>query len=345
MGGSAYSRDDMAARSTLRSAVSKDRGIDIKSATFAYDHAIKTGAAAAKVHASLNPHGIKVRESRDSAAHPVSVPIAICLDTTGSMQAIPAILQEKLSHLMGAFLDDKASGKRYLGDGYPAIMIAAVDDYDAIGSRRSAAEGCLQIGQFESGIELDDNLTNIWLTGGGGGTYEESYDLFLYMLANKTAHDHWEKRGRRGYAFIIGDEKGYPVVSKQQVRVVIGDTIQGDIPFADIVRAAQERYHVFFVTPKMTSHYGDKILDKFWRPLLGQNVINLEDPAKICECIVGAVAAWEGDASAEDLATDLGVDLSMAKALVPLGRPVGLSRYSAEGLPAVAGAAGGVDRL
>lgn len=343
MGGSAYSRDDMAARSTLRSSISKDKGIDIKSATFAYDHDIKTGKTAAKVHDSLSPKGVKIRESRDSAAHPIAVPVAVCFDTTGSMASVPGIIQEKLSHLMGAFLDDKASGKRYLGDGYPAIMVAAVDDFDAMYSR--AGEGCLQIGQFESGIEIDDNLTNVWLTGNGGGTREESYDLFLYMLANKTIHDHWEKRGRKGYAFIIGDERGYPQCSRSQVFSVIGDSIQSDIPLAELVRKVQERYHLFFIVPSMTSYYGQPWLKEFWAPMLGQNFIELKDPAKICECIVASVAAWESDAEAEDLAGDLGVDLSMATALVPLNRGAGVSRYSADSLPVLVGAIGGVDRL
>jgi hypothetical protein len=339
MGSSTYSRDDAAARSTLRSSIAKDKGISYASAAFAYDHDIKTGVRAAKVHDTLSPHGVKIRESRDSAAHPVAVPIAVCLDTTGSMASVPAIIQEKLSHLMGAFLDDKASGKKYLGEGYPAIMIAAVDDYDAMGGTKG--EGCIQIGQFESGIEIDDNLTNIWLTRNGGGTYQESYDLFLYMLANKTAHDHWDKRGRRGYAFIIGDEMGYPKVSKEQIHNVIGDTIQADIPLAEIVRQAQERYNVFFVTPNMTSHYGDPKLQRFWVDLLGQqNVIKLDQPEKICECIVGAVAICENHIGADDISTDLGFD---STALVPLARAgAGVSRYSADGLPAVAGSVGGV---
>lgn len=339
MGGSRYSDDDMKARSFLRSSTAKTKGIDVNSATFAYDHDIKSGKTAAKVHSTLSSKGVKIRESRDSVTHPVTVPIAVCLDTTGSMQRVPSMIQGKLSSLMGAFLNDKTSGKKYLGDGYPAIMIAAVDDYRAMGS-----EGCLQIGQFESGIEIDDNLTNLWMTKQGGGSYEEDYDLFLYMLARKTVHDHWEKRGRKGYAFIIGDEKGYPKVSANIVESVIGDTLQADIPFKKIVKQAQERYHVFFITPNMTSNYGDKVLSDFWVPLLGQqNVISLDDPNKICECIVGAVAICENHIGIDDLSMDLGYD---AKALVPLSKAGhDISRFSADGLVPVGGDSGGVTRL
>jgi hypothetical protein len=189
MGGSSFSRDDYKARRVSYASMgTKD---------FHYDHDIRTGKTAARVHDSLSPKGVKIREARDSEAHPVSVPIAVLFDTTGSMSAVPEMLQKDLCKLMGYFLDDKASGKKYLGDGYPAIMVGAVDDYDAMYYTRMAGEGCLQVGQFESGLEIDDNLGNMWLTGRGGGTYDESYQLGLYFMARHTAHDHMDKRNKK----------------------------------------------------------------------------------------------------------------------------------------------------
>lgn len=342
MGGSRYSNDDYAARSFLRSDIAAKKGISIDAATFGYDHDVKAGRASG-VHASLNPHGVKMRESRDSDAHPVTVPIIIVTDTTGSMQQVPKMLQKSLSRLMGRFLDDKASGKRYLGDGYPAIMIAAVDDYAAqrqVGHKDGA--GTLQVGQFESGLEIDDNLTNLWMTGNGGGTYSESYELALYFAARKTAHDHMEKRGRKGYLFVIGDEHAYQAVSREAISAVIGDTAQDDIPLKEIIAAASQKYYVFFVIPNMTSHYGDRALEKYWVELLGQqNVLKLEDPDKICELIAGAVAICEENIGIEDLCGDMGATLN---ALVPLAKSGAgaISSYSAAGLVA---AGSGVERL
>lgn len=344
MGGSAYSSHDYSARSSLRSDRAKSTGISIDSATFAYDHDIKTGKTDAKVHSSLSPKGVKIRESRDSAAHPVTLPIVVLLDTTGSMAGVPVIIQQNLTRLMGCFLDDKASGKKYIGDSYPAIMVGAVDDYDAQAGR--GHEGTLQIGQFESGIEIDDNLTNLWLTRNGGGTYDESYEMGMYFVARKTAHDNYEKRGRKGYMFIIGDEHAYKTVSAEQVNNVIGDTIQSDISTKDILAELKERYHVFFILPNMTSHYADAALERHWVDLLGQqNVIKLKDPEKICECIVGAVAICEENVGLDDLLAD-GVVSAGDKALALLAKSVGeVSRYSAAELPAIAGNSGGTERL
>lgn len=336
MGGSYYSRDDYSVRASVRSSTARDKGIPLADAVFAYSADIHSGKTAAVVHASLNPFKV-VRESRDSDAHPISVPISVFLDTTGSMADVPRMIQEKLSHLMGCFLDDKASGKKYLGEGYPAIMIGAVDDYDAMTGK---GEGCLQAGQFESGIEIDDNLTNLWLTRRGGGTYQESYELGMYFLANKTKHDHWDKRNRKGYAFFIGDEHAYDVVDAGQIKNILGDVLQSDVRTTDVIKQLKERYHVFFVIPNMTQYYNDVNLEKYWVGLLGQqNVLKLDDPGKICELIAGAVALCEEHVGIDEINADLG----KMGALVHLAKGT-IATHDATGLPAIAGS-GGSKRL
>src|SRR5208283_3281212 len=98
MGGSRYSDDDYRARSHFRASTG--------SKTFDYDHAIKTGTVASEVHPTLNPFKVN-RESRDSDAHPVALPIGVILDTTGSMAQVPWTIQANLPKLMGGFLNDK----------------------------------------------------------------------------------------------------------------------------------------------------------------------------------------------------------------------------------------------
>jgi hypothetical protein len=316
----------------LRADTAKRKGVSIDAATFGYHADVKAGRARG-VHPSLDPKGIEVRESRDSDEHPVTVPIIVA-----------KMIQAKLPRLMGCFLDDKASGKRYLGEGYPAILISALDDFDAMCDMNGPSAGTIQVGQFESGMEIDDNLTNLWLTDNGGGTYEESYELLLYFAAEKTVHDHWEKRKRKGYMFLIGDEHPYPMVRGHQVAKVFGDRIQG-ITLEHVLARVQERYHVFMVIPNMTNHFDDPNLRKFWQNLLGQqNVILLEDPGKICEAIVGAVAICEEHIGIADLKTD---GLDVGSALVPLSQavPAAAGVPGISGLPPVPGGGGGTERL
>ena len=138
-------------------------------------------------------------------------------------------------------------------------------------------------------------------------------------MGNRTAHDAMDKRGRKGYLFLIGDEHAYDEVKSEQIAKLIGVPVQGDLGLMEVIQQAQRLYHVFFIIPKLSQHYGDANLERRWVRLLGQqNVIKLDDPEKICECIAGAVALSEGYVGLDDLKTD-GVD---SKALVQLRQDV-----------------------
>lgn len=233
-----------------------------------------------QVHKTLNPKGCKFRESRDSDEHPESTAIAVMFDVTGSMGDIPVTLQTKLPELLGLLLR-----KGYVSD--PQILFGAIGDAtcDAIP---------LQVGQFESDNRMDENLENIFLEGGGGGQRTESYELAMYFIARHTDIDCWNKRGHKGYLFIIGDEMAYPSVKRGEVRHLIGDGMQRDVGTADIVRELKERYHVFYILPKSASYGGDRTILGFWRRLLGQNVLELDDPEAVCETIALTIGMTEG---------------------------------------------------
>jgi hypothetical protein len=312
MGSSTYSRASYDARTSVRALNATKLGISKKDATFTRNYEIETGKAKAEVHPLMNPYGVKIRESRDSAEHPKTIPVLAVIDMTGSMQRVPVLFQENLSELMGMLTNEEGK-KDYLRDYYPAIMIGAIDDWYA--QREGGFDtGALQIGQFESGIEIDNDLERLWFTGNGGGTYEESYELAMYFAARHTAHDNWEKRGRKGYMFILGDEMAYPSVKRDVVKAVFGDDIGEDIPLKSIVKEVQERYHLFFVVPALTNHYNDPKLYKYWNSLIGQQrILKLDDPKKICELIATSIAITE-----EYIGYDEVSDKSVREALRPI---------------------------
>jgi hypothetical protein len=258
---------------------------------FAYSDAAKS-AGRWEIHPMLDPKGVKFRESRDSAEHSRSNAITVLFDETGSMKHIPHVFQKKLAELMSTLLV-----KGYIQD--PQILFGAFGD-------ATCDRVPLQVGQFESGVEMDENLRNIILEGGGGGSDHESYELALYFLARHTSIDCWEKRGRKGYAFLIGDEKAYPSVNKQQVEKLLGDGLEEDIPLSKILAEVQRRYHLFFIFPRNASHGSDEHIQTFWQKLLGQMVIFLDDENAVSETIALAIGLTE---NAIDLAAgeeDLG---------------------------------------
>ena len=295
MGGSSYSDDHYTSRVADRSA----RGIP----TFAHTAAVASGKTAPKAHTSLDPRGV-TREARDSAAHPLSVPIGVIFDVTGSMGDVPVTLQKKIPNLMSLLLK-----KNYVQD--PQILFGAVGDYYSDNTP-------LQVGQFESGIEMDDDLTRIYLEGnGGGGEPRESYQNVFYFFARHTLSDAWEKRGKKGYLFVIGDEKPYAKSSKEEIERIFGDKIQGDLTVEEMIAECQERYHVFFLTPGNTSH--KHVFKNLWGTLLGpQNVIMLDDPEAVCETIGVAIGLVEGTTDLHTMGDDLkaaGASASVATAV------------------------------
>jgi hypothetical protein len=252
---------------------------------FTYDsHVRSTGVA--QVHDQMNPFG-KTRESRDSAAHPESLAIAVLFDVTGSMGTVPRVLQTKLGSLMRVLIQ-----KGFVQ--HPQILFGAVGD--AYCDRVP-----LQVGQFESGLEMDDDLGKIYLEGGGGGQTFETYELGVYFIARHTAIDCFEKRGHKGYLFTIGDEKPYDAVSRQQVAELIGDKLERDVPVKEIVRELERRYEYFHIIPANTSHGSSADVQRRWRELLGERVLLLEDETAVCETIALAIGLCEG--TVLDLAT------------------------------------------
>lgn len=244
-----------------------------------------------RVHPTLDPKDVKFRESRDSAEHPNATSIVVMFDVTGSMREVPVTLQKKLPDLLGMLLR-----KGYATD--PQIMFGAIGDAtcDAIP---------LQVGQFESDNRMDENLENIFLEGGGGGQRTESYELAMYFVARHTEIDSWDKHGRKGYFFMIGDEMAYPFVKKNEVNSHINDGLERDIPVAEIVRELQQRYHVFYILPKAASYGGDPEILKFWRALLGQNVLELDETEAVCETIALTIGMMEGTIDLGTGAADL----------------------------------------
>jgi hypothetical protein len=242
-----------------------------------------------KCHPLMNPNGVRLRESRDSADHPHSLGIVFALDVTGSMGEIPKIMAAKqLPVFMKTMIDCKIPD--------PQPLFVAVGD--AISDNAP-----LQVGQFESTAELMDQwLTWMYLEAGGGGTGQESYELALYFLAMHTEMDCLVKRKKRGYLFITGDEQPYPTLSKNVVEAVVGDRLDEDLTCEEIVAEVQKSFIPFFIIPDRARA---KNCERRWRDLLGDHVICLDAPIDVCYATAGAILLSEGLAPNIKALTDL----------------------------------------
>jgi hypothetical protein len=340
VGGNRWSKDAYEDRAKVRS--------QTNTPTFDYSSKVSSGAAPRVAHAAMNPTvkagatspfvGSVMRESRDSDNHPTSHAIGVIFDVTSSMKEVPEILQTKLAGLMTLLIQ-----KGYVP--HPQILFGAIGD-------ANCDDVPLQIGQFESDVTMEDHLINIYLEGGGGGQMKETYELAHYFFARHTSIDCFEKRGKKGYLFTIGDEAPYSAVKKLQVKALIGDTLAEDIPTDQIFHELEEKYHVFHIIAEQGSYPHDSKIEKAWRNLLGERVLLLEDSANVAELIAITIGMCEGttdiDASDQDLAS-VGASASTRKsvrnALVPLSKSGAMAKAgTVSNLPAVPDA-GGIERI
>lgn len=227
------------------------------------------------------PKGIKFRESRDSDIHPESLSIAVFLDVTGSMGRIPEILvREKLGSLMNTLINH--------GIAHPQILFGAIGDH-------ISDSFPLQVGQFESGTdELDHALTQVYIEGGGGGQQMESYTLAWLFGARHTSCDCFEKRGQKGFLFTIGDEAAWDTLQADKLKALMGYTEATNLTDRQLLEEVQRSYHVFHIHINQASYRDDPKILGYWKKLIGERLIILDDYNAIAETIASTVALIHG---------------------------------------------------
>jgi len=276
MGGSNFSSEAYATKSVLRASA----GVAGRSTM--HTKAVSEGKAPA-LHDKMSPMGVKVRESRDSAVHPNSTGVIFLLDVTGSMGQVPVQIQKHLPVLpetlvKGGHLPDAAIMMMAVGDAYCDTVP-------------------LQVGQFESGNEMDEDLDRLYIEGGGSPGHmggHESYELGMYFAARHTAMDCLEKRNRKGYLFIACDEMPYDVVKRDQVKRIMGPTaeIEADIPLDEIVAELKKKFHVYVLIAPTASGQQPAVRQR-WQQLFGENVIMLPSAEQTAKLVADCIAANE----------------------------------------------------
>ena len=228
------------------------------------------------INNAMNPFGIKVRESRDSVEHPNSLAVIFGLDVTGSMGSVPHFLvKEGLTKVMGSIIQGNEPD--------PQVLFLGVGDHEC-------DQSPLQVGQFESSDELLDKwLTTVYLEGGGGGNAGESYLLAWYFAAYHTSIDCFEKRGRKGLLFTIGDEPNLKTLPKAFVKKMMGDGQYEDYTAAKLLEKARERYDVYHIHVAQTGAGSRSETVDGWKQLMGENLLVAPKSEDIAGLIVKAV--------------------------------------------------------
>ena len=303
MGGGSYNVDTTRARNAAKAA----QGIH----TFAHTQATRAKPASQwtandlldpkAVAGPQSPFAGKVmRECCVTDEHPDPTPIVVILDVTGSMGRVAHDIHKKLGELSGLL-----TRKGYCND--PQILFGAAGD-------ANSDRVPIQVGQFESDDRLAQNLEAIFLEGNGGGQSHETYELVAYFLANHTHLESHEKFGKKGYVFFIGDERAYPQVKREHITSHIGDTVEADVPTAEVFDKLKETFNVFFIYPTQASYDSKYVLGENashatqsvgWRAYLDERALEMDDLDSITELIGATIGVVEGATTLDDSLVDL----------------------------------------
>ena len=286
---------------------------------------------------TLDPSKVKdsvtgTREARDNDDNPLSTPIIIGSDVTGSMGHMAQEVLTGMETVCTELYDRKPVTD-------PQILTAAIGDmlFD---------RAPLQVSQFEADIRIVDSTRKLFIEGGGGGNFGESYAALWLFAAMQTSTDAWEKRGEKGFLFTIGDEpllgskglvgKGRAfygddavAITPDQAKRFMGLDIQSPMSAEDCYDMASQRWEIFHIC--VNKKYEQGVMDSFGS-VLGERLLWMQDTAHLPELIVSAIQVVKG-ASVADVAASWSGDTSVAIA------------KSLGGLPAVADAGGGVAAL
>lgn len=242
------------------------------------------------IHEDLNPSKIKngIRESRDVAGKKESIPFAFFLDVTGSMSfVLDEIARKGLGTLGTEMLN---ADRKFPFD--PQMLFGAIGDVE---SDRSP----LQVTQFEADNRIVDQILKFHLEGNGGGNSYESYTLGWYFCAMNTTTDAYEKRGKKGYLFTVGDELPTPLLRAKHINQFIeGAGAQADFTAKQLLEMVSQRWNVYHLIVEEGSNGKDTRVHKAWRELLGQRAILLSDHKAMAETIISIIQINEGEATA-----------------------------------------------
>lgn len=232
-----------------------------------------------RVHNTKIPsyaNGIGVRQSCENAEHPVSTPIIIALDVTGSMRNTPEeMLKEQFPKIMNKLYD--------AGVPNPQILFMAIGDHEC-------DDAPIQVTEFESDSQsILPQLQEFYLEGGGGPNDGESYLLAWLVAGYHTELDSFHKRGQKGLLFTIGDEPTLTEISGNALHEFLGYTQAAKTTTAeDALNKAREQYIVKHIHVTNASRH----FDSSWNELLGsENVIKCSSHSvadKIAETVIEA---------------------------------------------------------
>lgn len=259
-----------------------------------------SGAAAAAGYSGVSDERLGHNKQIDKSLDPKNYgsvmlrsdfkhPIVFALDVTGSMGDWAKIIYDKLPMFYGQIMTQK-----YLTD--PAISFCAIGDH-------ISDYAPLQVSKFGQGREIDKNIEKVWLEGGGGGGFTESYELAAYFYVKRVSLVYQEIP----FFFVTGDEKYYSKIESETVKALLGKEPSEFKVNADVMwEELKMKYNVFYLHKEYDVPRKEAQIIEQWTNILGPERILKVNTAKACvDVILGAIALTSGARNLEQYLDDM----------------------------------------
>lgn len=214
-------------------------------------------------------------------------PIVFALDVTGSMGDWSKIIYDKMPMFYGQIKE-----KNYLED--PSISFCGIGD-------ATCDEAPLQVSDFAEGTSIDSQLKSLYLEGGGGGGFCESYELaaFFYLKnCELLGHEY-------PFFFITGDETYYEKLKTKYINKVLGTFQKEDLDARGIFHELKRKFNVFLIKKPYDSPNEVKVR-KLWIEALGEErVLDIQNAKACIDVILGAIAITTGKRRLNEYIADM----------------------------------------
>ncbi len=182
--------------------------------------------------------------------------------------------------------------QKYLAD--PAISVCAIGD-------ANSDECPLQVSKFAQGVDIDTLISKLYLEGGGGGSFYESYELSAYFYTMRTEF----KNTEIPFFFLTGDEAFYEISPSKQVKKVCYTDVKADLKSRDRFALLMKKYNVFLIKKPYEGPNEEKIL-KQWTETLGtERVLMIKNPKACVDVMLGAISLTTGARNLDGYAEDM----------------------------------------
>lgn len=222
--------------------------------------------------------------TRDRKLHcEAASPIALACDGTGSMGALPKIFFDRAPLLAG-----QLATRQYVAD--PEVSMSVIGDI--------TSDNCpIQATDFTKVRHLDPQIERLFIEGGGGPGYYESYEFALYALAKRSLLT----QAVTPFLIITGDEGFRLTLSASDLNRIFGENYRRAIEAAEVFAEVRRVYNdnvILLRRPYRANPDADRVIQKQWEDALGADyIVPIKEDTAVMDLILGILAVRGGNSN------------------------------------------------